>query len=181
MFCGSHIQTSEYEELMARLKKDDETRKYERMLNQPTRETYSTRFPNSHFTHLLAENNKVSAEEEDDMSYAEVNRQLALILNVLVSIIACGIAIWMAARRWSIPSRLALSMTGAIIVGVAEVVIYTGYLRRLTEAKTLERRKKEVKTIEDSWIIEGKSTSTRKETKVTGLRERAKHTQPCLS
>jgi TMEM199 family protein len=159
---------------MARLRKEEELRAYERMLNPPAKETFGQRFPNSAYAHLLAENNKVAADQEDEITYAEVNRQLALIINVLVSIVACGIAIWVAARHWSVPARLALSMIGALIVGVAEVVIYMGYLRRLTEAKQKERAKKEVLTISDSWIIEGKSSS---KTKENGLRKRAQGSQ----
>jgi TMEM199 family protein len=143
--------------LMARLRQEEEARKYERMLNPPAVERFTQRFPNSHHAHLLAENNKIAADQEDDITYAEVNRQLALVINVLVSIIACGAAIWIAARHWDIPQRLAVSMIGSIVVGVAEVVIYIGYLRRLSEAKSKELAKKEVKTITDSWVIEGKS------------------------
>jgi hypothetical protein len=142
---------------MARLRQEEEARKYERMLNPPAGERFTQRFPNSHHAHLLAENSKIAVDQEDDITYAEVNRQLALVINVLVSIIACGAAIWVAARHWDIPQRLAVSMIGSIVVGVAEVVIYMGYLRRLSEAKSKELAKKEVKTITDSWVIKGKS------------------------
>lgn len=145
---------------MARLRKDEETLQYERMLNQPISETFAQRFPNSPHAFMLAENVRAAANQEDEITYAEVNRQLALILNVLVSIIACGIAIWVAARHWSLERRLFLSMGGGILVGVAEVVIYMGYIRRLDEARTIERKKEEVLTVADSWVTEGKSTST---------------------
>ena len=92
------------------------------------------------------------------MTYADVNRQLALIFNVLLSIICCGAAIWIAAQHWDVPARLAVSMIGAVTVGVAEVVIYMGYLRRLTEAKTKEKKKVEIKTVEESWVIQAKGS-----------------------
>lgn len=41
-------------------------------------------------------------------------------------------------------------------MAVAEVVIYTGYIRRLTEAKSKERKKVERKTINESSVIEGR-------------------------
>jgi TMEM199 family protein len=148
---------------MARLRREEEARKYERMLNPPTVERFAQQFPNVHHAHLLAESNKIAVDQDDDITYAEVNRQVALVLNVLISIIACGVAIWIAARHWSIPQRLAVSMTGSVVVGVAEVVIYMGYLRRLSEAKSKELAKKEVKRITDSWVIEGKSSSTPRE------------------
>jgi hypothetical protein len=157
---------------MARLRKDEEARKYERMVNPSSVETFARWFPNSPYTYILAENNRAAADQEDDITYAEVNRQLALIFNILVSIVACGIAIWIAARHWSIPQRLALSMTGAIVVGVAEVVIYTGYIRRLGEARTKERAKKELVTIESSWVIEGKTSSREGHSSTARLREK---------
>lgn len=51
--------------------------------------------------------------------------------------------------------RLALSMSGSLLVGVAEVVVYAGYIRRVGEAKALEKKKKEVKTIVNTWIVGG--------------------------
>ena len=93
--------------------------------------------------------------EDDDLTFADVNRQLALIINVLVSIIACGIAIWMVAGHVAAPKRLALAMGGALVVAVAEVAIYAGYLRKLGEAKEKERAKKERKVITKTWTIGG--------------------------
>lgn len=96
----------------------------------------------------------LTTSEEDEMTYADVNRQMTLIINILVSLIACGISIWLVASHWKAPARLALSMCGSSLVGVAEVVIYAGYIRRLKDAKVKEKSKKEKKTITDTWIIE---------------------------
>lgn len=96
------------------------------------------------------------------MTYADVNRQMALIFNVLLSIVACAGALWMVARWWSTPARLALSFSGGILVGVAEIVVYSGYIRRLAEAKGEEKKVKEVKEILKTWVIgaeEEQSTS----------------------
>lgn len=95
-------------------------------------------------------------DDPDEITFSDVNRQLTLIINVLVSIIACGIGIWLVAWHWAAPARLALSMGGGGVVGVAEVVIYAGYLRRLQTAKDKERSKKERKTITATWVTESK-------------------------
>ena len=87
--------------------------------------------------------------------YADIDRQIALILNVLVSIVACAGAIWVVARWWSTPVRLALSMSGSALVGVAEVVVYSGYIRRVEEAKGKERKLKEVKEVVKTWVVGG--------------------------
>ena len=92
-------------------------------------------------------------DPEDEITYAEINRQMALIFNVLVSIVACAGAIWVAARWWSTPARLALSMSGSLLVGVAEVVVYGGYIRRVSEAKGKEKGVQEVKEVLRTWIV----------------------------
>jgi len=140
-------QTPEYKKLMARLRRDEEERSYERMLN-PTSSRDSQLFSSSA--------QPTRDGEDDEMTYSEVNRQMALIFNVLISVVCCSVAIWMAARHWSVPQRLALSMTGSLVVAVAEVVIYSGYLRRLSEAKAVEKKKVEVKEIAETWVIEPK-------------------------
>jgi len=115
------------------------------------------------------------------MTYADINRQMALIANVLISILACSVALWKVAWHWSVPQRLALSMTGSLVVAVAEVAIYAGYIGRLKEAKTKEKKKVERKEVGESWVIEARHDSkqsiksTRKvvsEVPLSGLRLR---------
>lgn len=151
-------QTAEYTALMARLRKEEENRAYERMINPPTSIPEAPRIPQKD-------------EEDDDVTYADVNRQLALIINVLVSIIACSVAIWIAARHWSVPQRMALSMFGSTTVAVAEVVIYMGYISRIKEAKQLEREKVETKEVLDTWVIEKKDSKSETEVR----RRKGKH------
>ena len=156
---------------MARLRMEDEEQKYERMLNSaPVTDPFTLRTPAATHPQLFSDNAHTKKDiENEEMSYADVNRQMALILNVLISIIACSFAIWMAARHWSVPPRLALSMSGGILVGVAEVVIYSGYLRRLDEARKVERKVVEVKQIAETWVIEATKDSSKSE----GLRMRS--------
>jgi hypothetical protein len=142
--------TSEYKALMARLRREEEARSYERMLNQPTPiETFSQRFPHSSHGHLFS-----SKEDDEEMTYHDIDRQLALIINILVTVVACSVAIWIVAKRWDPPIRLALSMSGSLVLTVAEVVIYWGYIRRLKEAKLKENKLVEKKTIAETWVIE---------------------------
>jgi len=161
--------TSEYKALMARLRKEEEARSYERMLNQPTQiETFSQRFPHSSHGHLFSPHNSGSKEDDEEMTYHDIDRQLALIMNVLVTVVACSVAIWIAARHWDPPLRLALSMSGSLVLAVAEVVIYSGYIRRLKDAKLKESNLVEKKTIAETWVIEprkGKSQAAPAHTK----------------
>lgn len=151
------VQTSEYKALMARLRREEEARSYERMTNPPPpMETFNQRFPAASAAHAFSssyQNIKISDPDDDGLTYADVDRQMALILNVLLSIVACAAAIWVAARWWNTPARLALSMSGSVLVGVAEVVVYSGYIRRVGEAKGKEKSVKEVKEIVKTWVV----------------------------
>ncbi|KAG9850488.1 hypothetical protein KCU98_g4446, partial [Aureobasidium melanogenum] len=134
--------TAEYTALMARLRRDEENIAYQRLINP---------------TSSIPEPSRIRAEDEDDeVTYTDVNRQLALIINVLVSIIACSVAIWIAARHWSVPQRMALSMFGSGAVAIAEVAIYMGYLRRIKDAKQTEGKKVETKQVVETWVIKKK-------------------------
>lgn len=145
--------TSEYKALMARLRKEEEARSYERMLNPlvPTK-TFGQRFPNAPYGHLFDAN--APSADDDEMTYQDVDRQLTLIINVLVTVVACSIAVWIAARRWDTPQRLALSMSSSIVLAIAEVVIYWGYINRLKDARNTEKKKIEKKEIMETWVIE---------------------------
>ena len=140
---------------MARLRREEETRSYERMINpSPSMETFEQRFPNSSSAKLF-EPAQADIGDDDEMTYADINRQLALIINIIVSVVACSVAFWMAARHWNTPARLGLSMGGSGMIAVAEVVVYAGYLRRIKEAKEKGRKQVEIKEIVKTWIIGG--------------------------
>jgi len=149
--------TSEYKALMARLRREEEARSYERMTNPPLpMETFAQRFPMASAAHAFPsgfQSIQTSDPDDDGTTYADIDRQVTLIFNVLISIVACAAGIWIAARWWSTPMRLALSMSGSMLVGVAEVVVYAGYIRRVGEAKKEEKKRKEVKEIVNTWVV----------------------------
>jgi hypothetical protein len=140
---------------MARLRREEESRGYERMTHDPPGvEAFSSRYPTASAAHAFSSTAAyIPATETDEMTYADIDRQMMLIFNVLVSVVACAAAIWMVGKWWSTPARLALSMSGSLLVGVAEVVVYTGYIRRLGEARGKEKNVKEVKKIINTWVV----------------------------
>lgn len=144
---------------MARLRREEEERAYERIINPPLPAgTYSQRFPSPQAD--LFPTSQEDIGEEDEISYADINRQMALIINILVSIVACSVAIWLAARHWSKASRLGLSMGGSGAVAVAEAVVYAGYIRRLKDARDKGKKEVEIKEVIKSWVIGGKEETT---------------------
>ncbi|CAD6443104.1 a3ed1b55-7719-480b-8297-f2176f8e3d39 [Sclerotinia trifoliorum] len=149
--------TSEYKALMARLRREEEARTYERMINPPPpMETFAQIFPSASAAHAFSANfSEPGNSEDDDVTYADIDRQIAVIFNVIVSIVACAFGLWMAARWWSTPARLALSMSGSLLVGIAEVVVYMGYIRRVGEAKGQAKKLLEVKEVMKTWVVGG--------------------------
>jgi TMEM199 family protein len=151
---------------MAQLRRDEEARSYERMINRPpAMETFSQRFPNSASAsaHMFAEVNRPQRESDngdDDVSYGDVHRQLMLLFNFMVSIVGVGATIWIVARWWSTPARIFVTMAGSILVAIAEVAVYSGYIWRLGEAKSKERKTKEKKEIVRSWVVGAEDTSS---------------------
>ncbi|KAM5345879.1 hypothetical protein ACJ41O_011740 [Fusarium nematophilum] len=116
----------EYKALMARLRREEEARAYERLLNPLPNETFHGRFP--HAASFAEVNKPTSAADigDEDVDFNEVHRQVTLIINFLVSIAGVAATLWVVARWWSLPSRLFLTLGGSILVAVAEVAVYSG-------------------------------------------------------
>jgi len=143
---------------MARLRREEEQRAYERMLNPPApRETLVQRFPSAaaSMNNTFAETHRPLQADlgDDDVTYDEVHRQLMLILNFVLSIGGVAATLWVLARWWSTPARLMLTMTGSALVGVAEVALYSGYIWHLSDAKKKEKRVREVKEVVQTWVV----------------------------
>jgi len=142
---------------MARLRREEEQRAYERMTRPPPQaETFSQRFPNAAAAHAFAEVNRpvrASDTGDDDVTYNDVHRQLMLLLNFVVSILGVAGTLWVVARWWSTPARLFLTMGGSVLVGVAEVAVYQGYLWHLGEAKKNEGKVREVREVMQTWVV----------------------------
>ncbi|PQE19346.1 ATPase vacuolar ER assembly factor Vma12 protein [Rutstroemia sp. NJR-2017a BVV2] len=172
--------SAEYKALMAKLRREEEARAYERMMNPPPpMETFAQKYPTSSAAHAFAANfPDDKSSEEDEVTYADIDRQIAVIFNVIVSIVACAAGIWMAAAWWSTPARLALSMSGSLLVGVAEVVVYAGYIRRVGEAKGKEKKLQEVKEIVRTWVVGANETEEQEPLVTIGEKEDSEEMKP---
>lgn len=151
-------QSDEYKALMARLRREQEQQEYERMTNPLSPiETFSQRYPHStNMAQAFAAVNRPSHEADmgdDDVTYNDVHRQLMLLLNFVASILGVAATLWIIARWWSTPARLFLTMGGSILVGVAEVAVYSGYVWHLGQAKKQDKTLKEVKQVVQTWTV----------------------------
>lgn len=150
--------SKEFQALMARLRRDEEQRAYDRMANPiSTIESFSQRFPTkTNMAQAFAEVNRPGQEADlgdDGVTYDEVHRQMMLILNFMVSIIGVAATLWIVARWWSTPARLFLTMAGSALVGIAEFTVYSGYVWHLGEAKRKDKTLKEVKKVVQTWVV----------------------------
>ncbi|KAG7881581.1 hypothetical protein KL905_000935 [Ogataea polymorpha] len=90
----------------------------------------------------------------------EVKHQVTTIVNVLISVVSVAYAVWYwtgSVNLFNDATRVLLALFAAILVLVAEVVVFGGYLRRVDEAKQRERRKKEVRKVVNSVTFTKKS------------------------
>ncbi|OAA57754.1 ATPase, vacuolar ER assembly factor, Vma12 [Cordyceps fumosorosea ARSEF 2679] len=156
-FTFSYIkpQSPEYLALMAKLRREEDARAYERMINPPIPlETFKHRFPDA--ARSFAAANKPTSDTDlgdDDVTYNEIHRQVMLLINFLVSIAGVAATLWILGRWWSLPARLFLTMGGSILVAIAEVAVYGGYVWRLGEAKRKEDTRPERKEVVQTWVI----------------------------
>ncbi|KAI5805871.1 endoplasmic reticulum-based factor for assembly of V-ATPase-domain-containing protein [Geopyxis carbonaria] len=116
-------KTPEYEALMKRLRGEAEEREY-RKLAMPVEETPTA--------------------ETEEMSWNEVKSQITVIFNVLLSTFATAAAVWKVASGLDVPERLATAFVSALVVLIAEVVLFMGYIRRLDGAKKVNGTEKNV-------------------------------------
>jgi Predicted membrane protein len=179
------VQSEEYKALMARLRREQEEREYQQMINpQPRLESFSQRFPNAPALQqsFAAVNKPTRADDvgDDDVTFNDVHRQLMLILNFIVSIFGVAASLWILARWWSTPARLFLTLGGSILVGIAEVALYLGYIWHLGQEKKKEAKEKEVKEVVQTWTVGPHdadklvevSSSTKEPTETSALRRR---------
>ncbi|KAK7422798.1 hypothetical protein QQX98_001359 [Neonectria punicea] len=147
--------TREYKALMARLRRDEEARSYERMLNPRSGpDAFHDRFPST--AHAFAEANKPTSREDigdDDVSFSQAHREVTLIVNFMASILGVAGTLWVVARWWSTSSRLFLTLGGSILVAIAEVVVYNAYMWRMGEAKKKQGVVGEVKEVMETWVV----------------------------
>lgn len=162
---------------MARLRRDEEARSYERMVNSTAflnNDTYNQRFSYSSRQAFAAVNQPISREDigDNEVTYNDVHRQLMLILNFVVSILGVAGTLWVTARWWSVPARLFLTMGGAAVVAIAEVSVYSIYVWKMGDAKKKQETVKEIQEVVETWVVGKDKDRDPKEDETVLLKEK---------
>jgi len=148
---------------MARLRREEENRAYERMVGPPRLETFAQRFPGAPSAggmsteQAFAEINRPLKEDEGpaEISMKEVNRQLTVVFNVLVSIFGVAATMWFATRWRPATERVLWCLFAAILTAVADAVIYSGVLGNMLGEPMKKKSKSEVREIVNTWEVGG--------------------------
>lgn len=127
-------KSPEYLALMAQLRAEAESRSYAALLSQQEERTQIGPFDGSDAA-------------KDDVTPS-------LVANILLSVLMCAGAVWVMTRYWTNDGlRVLTSLATAIVVAVAEVVVYNGYLRKVRIAGQKERRVRERKEVVGTDIV----------------------------
>lgn len=159
---------------MAKLRRDEDARAYERMINPPPAfETFRDHYPDSARSFAAVHKPTCDADlGDDEITYNEVHRQVMLLINFMVSIAGVAATLWIVGRWWSLPARLFLTMGGSILVGIAEVAVYSGYIWRMGEAKRKEEHRPERKEVVQSWVVGKDNQEAKREPDAVLLQEK---------
>lgn len=130
-------KTKDFLNLMQALRIKEKEDQYRKLITHPSK--YETLY---------------QSDEKDDLSPAKASKdlkdQVTTIVNIIISVVSVVYALWYwtgTSMQASLGHRVLICLFFGILVLVAEVVVYMGYLSRVEEARNKERKKKEVKKI----------------------------------
>lgn len=138
--------TKEFKEQLARLKMQEEEREYRAMVSK-TEEKFSLK---NGFQNIS--NYSPDPANKDELTPIEINKQIkeqvTTIFNILVSVLSVIWAVWYWSGKYvGVGYKIILCLAFGVLVLVAEIVVYNSYLRKIDEAKTVERNKKITKKV----------------------------------
>lgn len=105
----------------------------------------------------------VKSEETESFALAvrETRSHITTIFNIMLSVGSVVYAIWYwTATLWRIGSayRVLLCLFFGLLILVAETVLYLGYLNKVDDARTRERKKMEKRNVVRTWGLEKATT-----------------------
>jgi len=173
------LQSPEYATLKARLQAAAEEEAYNRLLSPSSSTAHG---PSPIFSSSDGRNIDDSGSDNDPLTPS-------LVVNIFLSVLLCGFSTFWALTNFQTPSFLSfakskpaagtvsqavepafvlISILVGILVGVAEVVVYAAYLRKVAQARAKEKAVKERKEVvrsvtDDDWDDEEIQESEQRE------------------
>lgn len=130
-------KTKEFIESMKKLRLKYKEEEYQRMVNPNP--IYDTLYDNM-FVEPLS----------PAQAHKELKNQITTIINIMISVGSVVYAVWYwtdSSMKMQDSYRVLLCLFFGILILVAEVVVYLGYLNKIEEAKIKERKKVEIKKL----------------------------------
>jgi hypothetical protein len=122
-------KSKQFLEQMERLRREQQEKEYQEMVGS------SSWSPTDTSTPSFAQESK------------ELNEQISTIFNIIISVASVAAALWYWSPGYSLPARTLISVFGALVILVAEVVIYLRYKGRVDTARQIEQHKREKKSV----------------------------------
>ena len=174
---GKAVKTDEYKALMSRLRAEEREKEYRTLLKRGDAEGGVDGIGSYAF--IAGGNDAARLAGSVGQTAKEVKHQLTTIVNILITVISAGYAVW----YWSGNSmglsrdtggasnmgiRVLLSLFAAVLVLIAEVVVFGGYLRKVDDARTKENALVEDRSVVQTIVIKGKVGSSGHDSKAIG-------------
>ncbi|KAG5367329.1 Vacuolar ATPase assembly integral membrane protein [Yarrowia sp. C11] len=138
-------KTREFMRILETQKRLLEEADYQQLLVDKSAPEITTRGLNDHLVHA----EDVSAPSISQQT-KQLKHQMTTIFNIGLSVVSVSYAIWYwtkSSAGMGVSARALLAIWGGLLILVAEVVVYGRYVRKTTEARVTERKKKETKQI----------------------------------
>lgn len=157
-------KTKEYVTLMTRLRLEQEEKEYRQLLRKEVGSYVSE--VDGIGKYAFMRHSEVDVNKLDiGLETKAVKYQMTTIFNIFLTVASVGYAVW----YWSDSSafignelRVLLSIFASILVLVAEVVVFGGYMRKVDDARDRERHVAERKEVVETVVIGGGDNNSRK-------------------
>ncbi|GMG19758.1 unnamed protein product [Ambrosiozyma monospora] len=148
-------KSKEYLKLMEKLRIQQQEREYQKLLKGT--DPISQLRNGSGFNSVNANTDEYDTLTASQQS-KQLKQQLTTIFNIFISVASVGYAVWYwsgSSMRLNDGVRILLCLFFSLLVLVAEVVMFGGYLKKIDDARIVERKKKEVKHVVETVTFSG--------------------------
>ncbi|KAG0676326.1 Vacuolar ATPase assembly integral membrane protein [Pichia californica] len=159
------VKSEGYVKLMNQLRSEEKEREYRTLLKRNTTKMASVGVDGIGSYTFIKDRENTESHVDGINAVKEIKHQLTTIVNIMITVLSVGYAVW----YWSGSSmglsessngngiRILMSLVASLLVLVAEVVVFGGYLRKVEEARDKEKKVVENRKVVETIVITGKS------------------------